>query len=110
MEVEATYLGGWRQSGVLAGACLYALEHNLPNLILDHQAAEKLADALRKRGYEVETPETNMVWVHLPMTCTELSAKLAVKGLRVFGGEGKLCRLVIHHQNRDHIQLLIDAL
>lgn len=35
--------GGWRQAGVVAAAALYALEHNIPKLELDHENARALA-------------------------------------------------------------------
>ena len=40
--------GGLRQSGVLAAACLYALEHNVERLAQDHDA-RLLAEAARHR-------------------------------------------------------------
>ncbi len=39
--------GGMRQSGVLAAAALYALEHNMPRLREDHQNARRLAKGLK---------------------------------------------------------------
>lgn len=38
--------GGWRQAGVVAAAALYALEHNVPKLELDHANARALAQGL----------------------------------------------------------------
>jgi threonine aldolase len=38
--------GGWRQAGILAAAGLFALEHNVPKLALDHQNAQMLARGL----------------------------------------------------------------
>jgi threonine aldolase len=40
------YGGGMRQVGILAAACLYALEHNLPRLAEDHDKAKLLAEEL----------------------------------------------------------------
>ncbi len=39
--------GGWRQAGYLAAAGLYALEHNIERLSLDHQRAKALAYTLK---------------------------------------------------------------
>ena len=58
--------GAMRQSGVLAAAGLYALEHNVERLAEDHANAERLARGLREAGYEVEGPHTNMVFVNVP--------------------------------------------
>ncbi|MBN1092375.1 low specificity L-threonine aldolase [Blastococcus sp. TML/M2B] len=50
--------GGMRQVGVLAAACLYALEHHLPRLGEDHARAQALATRL---GVDPASVETNMV-------------------------------------------------
>ncbi len=50
--------GGMRQVGVLAAACLYALDHHLPRLGEDHEHARRLASQL---GVDPASVETNMV-------------------------------------------------
>jgi len=50
--------GGMRQVGVLAAACLYALDHHLPRLHEDHEHAQLLAKRL---GVDPASVETNMV-------------------------------------------------
>lgn len=50
--------GGMRQAGVLAAACLYALDHHLPRLGEDHEHARLLAERL---GVDPASVETNMV-------------------------------------------------
>ncbi len=50
--------GGMRQVGVLAAACLYALDHHLPRLGEDHEHAQLLAGRL---GVDPASVETNMV-------------------------------------------------
>src|SRR5580692_5006928 len=57
--------GGMRQAGVLAAAGLYALEHHVRSLALDHANAAFLADGLRTLGLEVERPQTNIVFVDI---------------------------------------------
>ncbi|SAL06582.1 threonine aldolase [Caballeronia arationis] len=42
--------GGMRQSGLLAAACLYALEHNVARLAEDHENAAHLAGVTVKSG------------------------------------------------------------
>lgn len=54
--------GGMRQVGVLAGACLHALDHHLDRLTDDHANAKRLADALD--AFDEVTPippETNIL-------------------------------------------------
>jgi threonine aldolase len=59
--------GGMRQAGVLAAAGLYALEHNIERLDDDHRNAARLARGLAPiPGLKVETPQTNIVFVHIP--------------------------------------------
>src|SRR5207248_6029957 len=57
--------GAMRQAGVLAAAGLYALEHNVERLAIDHRNAARLADGLRALGLAVES-HTNMVFVAVP--------------------------------------------
>ncbi|MFP8873766.1 MAG: low-specificity L-threonine aldolase [Myxococcota bacterium] len=54
--------GALRQSGVLAAAGLYALEHHVERLSEDHENAVRFANGLREVGIEPDaTPETNIV-------------------------------------------------
>lgn len=58
--------GGMRQSGLLAAAAAYALEHHIERLAQDHALARRLADGLTGiAGLQVEAPQTNMVFVDL---------------------------------------------
>jgi threonine aldolase len=54
--------GGMRQAGLLAAACLYALDHHLARLVDDHAMARDLRDGLDHPGLKVNHPvETNIV-------------------------------------------------
>jgi len=90
--------GGMRQSGVLAAACLYALEHNVERLAQDHANAQRLADGLAGiEGVRVLTQDTNMVMVDLdPARCEGMSAALADKGILMRAVYGGPTRLVTH--------------
>ena len=55
--------GGMRQSGILAAAGLYALQHNRERLIEDHQNARLLAELVREQRLQVREPETNIVMI-----------------------------------------------
>ena len=89
-------LGGtMRQSGVLAAAGLYALEHNVQRLAEDHANAERLARGLSELGLRVEPVQTNMVFVHVPRNrAVELKSWLDGQGVMTLGG-AKM-RLVTH--------------
>lgn len=88
--------GGMRQAGILAAAGLYALEHNVERLADDHSNAERLAAGLRHiEGYTVDTPATNMVYVHDAYgRADELKARLENEGVVVTSGSPM--RLVTH--------------
>ena len=53
--------GALRQSGIVAAACLYALDHNVDRLADDHANARALADGLAELGFDVQPPDTNIV-------------------------------------------------
>ena len=56
--------GAFRQSGIVAAACLYALDHNVDRLAEDHERARMLADGLAAVSgvtLDPETVETNIV-------------------------------------------------
>ncbi|KKC34046.1 low-specificity L-threonine aldolase [Devosia psychrophila] len=56
--------GGMRQSGILAAAGLYALDHNVDRLADDHRRAKTLAEGLAAYpALKVTMPDTNIVFV-----------------------------------------------
>jgi threonine aldolase len=55
--------GAMRQAGVLAAACLYALDHNVDRLAEDHEHARLLAEGLTELGLTVWPVETNILIV-----------------------------------------------
>jgi len=68
--------GGMRQSGVIAAAGLYALEHNIERMNVDHDNAARLAKGLRELGVEVQL-NTNMVLAKIESArAQELAAAL----------------------------------
>lgn len=90
--------GGWRQAGMLAAACLYALDHHVERLADDHARAARLADALR--GHPVialAAQHTSMVFIDVP--AAHLSAfKTHMEAARVKLSIGYLpsIRMVTH--------------
>ncbi|MGM0522264.1 MAG: GntG family PLP-dependent aldolase, partial [Pseudomonadota bacterium] len=91
--------GGMRQSGVIAAACQYALEHNVDSLADDHRRAEQLADALSALpGVELAYIATNMLFVRFPTAqAAPLTAWLKEHDILLdpLYADGKT-RLVIH--------------
>ncbi len=88
--------GGMRQSGVLAAACLYALEHNVARLEQDHANAERLAQLLSEiPPLQVTGQATNMVFLNIPPAhCAPLEVHLKQRGILIQALYGS--RLVTH--------------
>jgi threonine aldolase len=82
--------GAMRQSGMLAAAASYALDHHVQRLAQDHALAKRLADGLASiEGLQVEPPQTNIVFVDLTGRAREKSQglieHLAAQGVLVTG-------------------------
>ncbi|WP_445495957.1 low-specificity L-threonine aldolase [Photorhabdus sp. SF281] len=60
--------GGMRQTGILAAAARYALQHNVQRLREDHDNAQWLAEQLSALGVDVlaSGAQTNMVFLRIP--------------------------------------------
>ena len=87
--------GGMRQAGILAAGGLYALNHHRERLADDHRRARHLAEALTAQGWQVQAPETNMVYLSLddPGALVAAAAEQGVQFSAV--GSGRV-RLVTH--------------
>ena len=69
--------GAMRQSGLLAAAASYALDHHVERLAEDHALARRMADGLAGiPGLQVEAPQTNILFVDLVGPARERSAAL----------------------------------
>jgi threonine aldolase len=90
--------GGWRQAGMLAAACLHALDHHVARLADDHARAARLAERLRAiDGLTVLGQHTNMVFIDVPAErLRALDAHLREAGIRVSIGYLPTLRLVTH--------------
>jgi threonine aldolase len=91
--------GGMRQAGILAAACLYALEHNVDRLAVDHSHARALARQIEHPEWQLRTePDTNIVlW---DLTGDHDSAwferELATAGVLVSSFGPRTVRMVTH--------------
>jgi threonine aldolase len=80
--------GSMRQVGILAAAGIYALEHNIDRLAVDHQHAKLLAErisgapGMRLNPQEVET---NIVFIRLDPALARLDAYALMRGMREQG-------------------------
>ena len=93
--------GAMRQAGIIAAGALYALNHHLEGLALDHQNARNLAAALSGMpGIEVANsePATNMVFLQVEESlggARGLAEKLKERGISVSVVTGRI-RMVTH--------------
>lgn len=92
--------GGMRQSGVLAAAALYALEHNLARIAEDHDNAKRFAELLEgSPAVRPATPDSNIVMLDLLRpgdTADSVIPRLAQAGVRVVPFGPRRLRAVTH--------------
>ena len=92
--------GGMRQIGGLAGACLHALDHELPRMNQDHFHAMELADALVQSACvaSIEPVETNIVIFSLKdhLTADQYVSWAEKQGIACFPFGGQKVRFVTH--------------
>ena len=90
--------GAMRQSGVLAAACLYALDQNVERLADDHARARRLADGLAGiPGVEIDpaTVDTNIVFFEIA-GAAEFCERAAAAGVHVGPMGPSRVRAVLH--------------
>jgi threonine aldolase len=99
-EIRKRLGGGMRQSGILAAAGLYALEHHLPEIARDHEHARLLADRLGGLpAVSVPAPETNIVMIDLTREgddAERVAPRLAAAGLLLSPYGPRRLRAVTH--------------
>lgn len=92
--------GGMRQAGFLAAAGIYALDHHIDRLRIDHENAILLKDALVKKDFvqEVLEVETNIVIANLQgkFTPTSLVKHLSENGILAYAISPNQIRFVLH--------------
>ncbi len=92
--------GSMRQSGILAAAGLYALDHHLERLAEDHRRARMIADLAHEiEGVQPVHPETNIVMLDLvraDLRAPDIVASLAERGVRLSLFSDTRLRAVTH--------------
>lgn len=105
--------GGMRQSGFLAACGLFALENNIERLAEDHNRAYHLAEAISKmNGFtiDLDSVETNMVYIDSDMGAKKLMSELAKHGIDVLDVGPTAVRAVIHlHVTDEDIEKVIQV-
>ncbi len=87
--------GAFRQSGIVAAGCLYALEHHVERLAEDHEHARLLAAGLAELGADVVEPETNIVIFGVPDAAAFLD-QMGRRGVELSGTPDGRLRAVTH--------------
>lgn len=99
-EARRRFGGAMRQSGILGAAGLYALEHNLERLAVDHANARLLADRLAGHStVRPVPPDTNIVMLDLVaegVTAEGVIPRLADAGVLVVPFGPRRLRAVTH--------------
>lgn len=99
-EIRKRLGGGMRQSGILAAAGLYALDHNFDRIAEDHANARRFAEILSdSQTVRPITPDSNIVMVDLQRegaSAEAASAQLARAGLRMSAYGPQRLRAVMH--------------
>lgn len=90
--------GGMRQAGFLAAAGIYALDHHVERLKIDHAHAQILAEALSKSPVvtNVLPAETNIVLFDTAEPAAIVLDKLAQKGIHALDTDKHRIRFVLH--------------
>jgi threonine aldolase len=108
--------GAMRQAGIIAAACIYALDHNVERLSEDHDNAKALAEGLATIPGVVIDPatiETNLVFFELAPSAPPapvVAERLAAEGVRIGAAGQRRMRAVTHIDvDRAGIEVAIDA-
>jgi threonine aldolase len=99
-RVRKRWGGGMRQVGILAAACLHALDHHVERLAEDHAHARALAEGFaRAGGVRVVPPDTNIVIVDLEDRALDpavLLRALEARGVRMLPFGARRLRAITH--------------
>jgi len=99
-RIRKRWGGGMRQVGILAAACLHALDHHFERLADDHKRALRLASGFRQaRGLTVADPETNIVLIDLDdaaLVPERLLSVLDSRGVKLLQFGPRRLRAVVH--------------
>src|SRR6202012_5398885 len=97
-RVRKVFGGGMRQAGFLAAAAIYALDHHVERLKIDHQHAQLLAEALGKCTWvkNVLPAETNIVLFDTVAPASVILRKFDENGIKAMSTDTHRIRFVLH--------------
>ena len=92
---------------------MYALDHHVERLEEDHERARYIAtelNALDAFSVDLDTVQTNMVYVECKQPASEVAEILASSGIDVFDISPTHVRIVIHlHITDEDVQRLLEV-
>jgi len=107
MRIRKVFGGAMRQSGYLAAAGIYALDHHINRLREDHQKARQLAEILKtcNKVADVDPVDTNIVIFSLEQDVEVDSFLIELKkhGILALGFGGNSIRMVTHLDINDEM-------
>lgn len=97
-RVRKVFGGGMRQAGFLAAAGIYALDHHVARLKIDHAHAQIIAEALRNSPAvsNVLPVETNLILFDTVEPAAAYLEKLAAHGIKASSTHPHRIRFVLH--------------
>lgn len=110
LRIRKVFGGGMRQSGYLAAAGIYAMDHHIERLADDHNKAAEIGKILSGLEFikKVEPIETNIIIFEIneaKMSAQHFLDQLAQNHVSIIGmGQGKL-RIVTHLDYTDEMHL-----
>lgn len=113
-RIRKVFGGGMRQAGFIAAAGIYALDHHIDRLQIDHAHALLLAEALAEKSFvkTILPVETNIVIFELNegLSAPALVASLKEQGVLAYAIAPQRVRLVTHLDiNATMIEQTIDT-
>ena len=97
-RIRKVFGGGMRQAGFLAAAGIYALDHHVDRLAVDHSHTQILADELANCAWVTNTlpAETNIVLFDTEEPAALIVDKLAKQGIKAVATDKHRIRFVLH--------------
>ena len=105
--------GGMRQAGFLAAAGIYALDHHVERLKIDHSHARIMAEALATAPWvtNVVPVETNIVLFDTTEPASNILAKLEGRGIKANSTDTHRIRFVTHLDvHPEQVEYVVDMI
>jgi threonine aldolase len=112
-RVRKVFGGGMRQAGFLAAAGIYALDHHVARLNVDHAHAQILAGVLAKCPWvnNVLSAQTNLVLFDTVELASVVLRKLAEHGIKALSTAPHRIRFVLHLDvHADQVEYVVKVL